>query len=488
MEALAGAGAALLVVFAAALVVLVAVAAWLFRSLARERAARHDAEQRLVKYEALDDALTEEERARAEVDQLAQEQATLEDSIARLRSDAARDRAALEKAMVDRKATLEAEIAEKQAKLRQVEEAASLQEFAVYHTHYSYDTAGEYADELNRVREAIKVSITAGNACVCTADWVVEGSRKKGQQMTQKQIKLMLRAFNGESDAAIAKVKYNNAEAMEKRIERAFDAINKMGAPNKTSLQEPYLNLKLAELRLVHEHAVKKQEEREAAQEAAAQLREDEKAAKELAKITKDAEKDERAKQHALDKAREELRQLHGANLVAQQEQTSRLEAAVAKLESELQEALDRKAKAIARAQLTRSGWVYVLSNIGSFGEDVYKIGLTRRFDPTVRVRELGDASVPFLFDVHAMVFSEDAPALENALHRRFDDRRVNMVNRRKEYFRVSLQEIREAFAMEHGMVSFVLEPDAPEYWETLAILREGATEAHEDEVPLLPL
>jgi len=488
MEALAGAEAALILVLAAGLVAVVALAGWLFRALGRERSERQEADQRLVRYQSLDDALVEEQRATRAATELRAEVSLLEAQASELRTTTARDRAALEKAMAERRAELDREVAAKQAQLRQVEEAATLQEFAVYHTHYSYDTAGEYADELNRVRADLKASIQGGTACVCTADWVVEGSRKKGEQMTKKQIKLMLRAFNGESDAAIAKVKYSNAEAMEKRVERAFAAINKMGAPNKTSLQHDYLDLKLAELRLVHEHAVKKQEEKEAAREAAAQLREEEKAAKELAKVTKAAEKEERDKQRALAKARAELDALHAENVAVQQEQTSRLEAAVAKLESELQDALDRKAKAIARAQLTRSGWVYVLSNIGSFGEGVFKIGLTRRFDPTVRVKELGDASVPFLFDVHAMVFSEDAPTLENALHKRFDDRRVNMVNRRKEYFRVSLAEIREAFAELHGMVSFVLEPEAPEYWETRAVLREAATNAHEDEVPLLPL
>lgn len=292
--------------------------------------------------------------------------------------------------------------------------------------------------------------------------------------MTKKQVKLMLRAFNGESDAAIAKVSYSNADSMLRRIERAYEAINKLGESNKTFIQPEYLALKQSELRLVHELALKKQEEREEAREAAARLREEERTKKEIAKIQKDAEREETVKEAALRQARAELAALHGASLEKQQKQAAKLEAAVAKLEDELSEAIDRKAKAIARAQLTRSGWVYVLSNIGSFGEGVFKIGLTRRFDPLIRVKELGDASVPFLFDVHAMVFSEDAPALESALHRRFDEQRVNLVNRRKEYFRVPLNEIQEAFRELHGMVSFNLEPLAEEYWETLAILREG--------------
>jgi hypothetical protein len=139
----------------------------------------------------------------------------------------------------------------------------------------------------------------------------------------------------------------------------------------------------------------------------------------------------------------------------------------VNRLETDLKDALDRKAKAIARAQLTKSGHVYVLSNIGSFGDGIYKIGMTRRLEPLERVDELGDASVPFPFDVHAIIYSEDAPALEGKLHRAFAARRVNMVNHRKEYFRVTLDEIRDTVQSLHGLVTFLLVPPAEEYRKT---------------------
>ena len=146
----------------------------------------------------------------------------------------------------------------------------------------------------------------------------------------------------------------------------------------------------------------------------------------------------------------------------------------MAKLELELKEAIDRKSKAIARAQLTRSGHVYVLSNIGTMGKGVFKIGMTRRLEPLERVKELGDASVPFPFDVHAIIYSEDAPALENALHKKFDERRVNLVNLRREYFQVSLKEIQDAVAELHGLVTFKLDPDAEQFRETLALRKES--------------
>ncbi|MEQ9074536.1 MAG: GIY-YIG nuclease family protein [Sandaracinaceae bacterium] len=129
----------------------------------------------------------------------------------------------------------------------------------------------------------------------------------------------------------------------------------------------------------------------------------------------------------------------------------------------------------MARAQLTRSGHVYVISNLGSFGEGVYKIGMTRRLEPLIRVKELGDASVPFSFDVHAMIYSEDAPALERALHVEFDGRRVNRVNTRKEFFRVSLAEVRKAVAKHHGVITFVTVAEAEEYWKTVAITNEDS-------------
>ena len=140
------------------------------------------------------------------------------------------------------------------------------------------------------------------------------------------------------------------------------------------------------------------------------------------------------------------------------------------RLEQELATAIDRKAKSIARAQLTRSGHVYVLSNIGSFGEGIYKIGMTRRLEPLERVYELGDASVPFRFDVHALIYSEDAPQLKNALHEEFAARRVNRINLRREYFHVALEEIMAAVERHHGTVTFMTKPEAEEYRKSNAM------------------
>ena len=127
----------------------------------------------------------------------------------------------------------------------------------------------------------------------------------------------------------------------------------------------------------------------------------------------------------------------------------------------------------MSRAQMTRSGHVYIISNIGSFGEDIHKIGMTRRLDPEDRIRELGGAPVPFRFDVHAMIYSEDAPTLENALHKALERRRVNRINPRKEFFNVSLEEIEEIVHQQDVNAEFIRIPPAEEFRKTLAIIDE---------------
>jgi DNA polymerase III alpha subunit (gram-positive type) len=245
----------------------------------------------------------------------------------------------------------------------------------------------------------------------------------------------MLRAFNGECDAAVSKVRYNNVSTMEKRIQKSFDAINKLGKINKCEISDEYYSLKLKELQLTHEYREKKQEEQEEQRFLKEQMREEQKALQELEKARKAAEKEEEQYQKALEKARKEFAGVS-------KEDQEKLQAEINELEQKLKEAEQRSERAKSRAQMTRSGYVYVISNIGSFGENIYKIGMTRREDPDVRVRELSGASVPFPFDIHAQIWSEDAPGLESKLHQFFSDRRLNKANERKEFFKVSLDEI----------------------------------------------
>lgn len=360
----------------------------------------------------------------------------------------------------------EQRLAALQRQLESVEEALEIQSFGFYRPKYGFSTASEYATRLESIRAQQKALVKSGGATYCDTQWHVGGSAAEGKKMIERMSKLMLRAFNGECDAAIAKVRYDNVEKLEQRITKSCEEINKLGHSNRVQITTPYYQLKLQELYLVHEHREKVQAEKEEQKRIREEMREEEKAREEIERARAQAEREEAAKQKALEKAREEL-----TASIATEAQHKKLEALVSRLENELKDALDRKAKAIARAQLTKSGYVYVLSNIGSFGEGVYKIGLTRRLDPYERVDELGDASVPFCFDVHAIIYAEDAPGLENALHREFADRRVNRVNLRKEYFRVTLEEIQAAVKKHHGLVTMVLDAEAEEWRKTQAVL-----------------
>lgn len=354
------------------------------------------------------------------------------------------------------------------AEVEAVEETRALHEFAFYRPHYDFNSAEEYQQRLELVRGQQKRMLTDKSACTCAIDWTVDGSKQQGQKMVTQQIKLMLRAFNGECDAAIGKVRYNNMVSIENRVKRAYEQINKLGETKRITIADFYFNSKLAELRLAYEYQQKKEEEKEEQKQIREQMKEEEKVAREIENACEAADREEALKAKALMQAREELAAREGV-------QAAKLEALVLRLENELKEAIDRKAKAIARAQLTRSGHVYVLSNIGTFGEGVFKVGMSRRLEPLERVNELGGASVPFPFDVHAMIYSEDAPALEAALHRHFANRRVNMVNLRREFFRVSLDEIRAAVAKHHGHVTFVTVPEAAQYQQTVVMLKEAA-------------
>lgn len=344
-----------------------------------------------------------------------------------------------------------------------LEEEHEFISYGLYKPHFDFNTSESYEQKMLAVQDLEKTMLKNKTATLCSKEWTVEGSKQKGAQMVERNMKLMLRAFNGESDAAILKVKWNNVQKMEERIKKAYDAINKMGEPTQIRIVEKYLSLKLDELRLTYEYQEKLYQEREEQRQIREQMREEERAQKELAKAQKDAELEETRWQRALDDARKEMEKATG-------EELANLNTKMADLEQQLKEAHEKKERAMSQAQLTKRGHIYVISNIGSFGERVFKIGMTRRLEPLDRVRELGDASVPFEFDVHAIIFSENAPELENRLHRRFDDRRLNMVNFRKEFFNVALEEIEAAVKEMHGIFEFTMLAEAKQYRESVAI------------------
>lgn len=343
------------------------------------------------------------------------------------------------------------------------DEKLSFAEMGVYEPHFDFTDSEQYKDQISKVREEQKRMVSNDRAVVCTKQWTVDGSQSKGQTMTNRNIKLTLRAFNNECEAAIANIRWNNANAMEKRITRAQEQIDKLNASNFIFITAEYQKLKLKELFLTHEYREKQKEEREQRAESARIAREEQK----LIKDMEEAEREEDRYQKMLDKAKEESAKSVGPKLEAY---TQKIEM----LEKDLAEAHAKVERAQAMAEKTRSGYVYIISNVGSFGENVVKIGLTRRLDPSDRVRELGDASVPFVFDTHAIIYSDDAPALERALHTEFDTCRINAQNYRKEFFKISLESIEQAVKRLAPDASFFKDIEAQEYFETLA-RREAA-------------
>jgi hypothetical protein len=349
-------------------------------------------------------------------------------------------------------------------------------DYGIYKPIFNLDTSEDYKAKINQVVTQQKDLIQRDAAAICTTKWSVGGSEKQGEMMVRRYIKLCLRAFNGEADSLIAKVKWNNITLFEERLKRAFDAINKLGKSNQVHITEQYLQLKLDELHLMHELEQKRYEEKEEQRLIREQMREEEKAQRELERAQKEAEDEEKRFEKALEQVQRKLEKAQGQEL-------EQLNNQILELQQKLEQAHEAKERAISRAQMTRSGHVYIISNIGSFGENTYKIGMTRRLEPVDRVKELGDASVPFEFDIHAMIYADDAPALENTLHKRFSNRRVNMINTRKEFFNVSLEEIEQVIKESNDAEIHITKvAEAREYRETLALLREPAAKIIEQE------
>jgi hypothetical protein len=337
-----------------------------------------------------------------------------------------------------------------------------VQDFGLYEPRYSFLNADSYKAELTNIRNMQKAMIKDGSAVSGSADWQVNGSVVRGRKMIKDMQKLLLRAFNSECDEIINKVKYNNFDSSVKKMERSFNAIAKLGVTMAISITSDYYDLKIQELQLALEYQIQKQREKEEKAELRAQQREEARLQKELKEQRKNIDKERKHYEQALSNINKQLSS-------SSDEDTEDLNKKKEEIIQSLSD-IDTKIKNIDyREANQKAGYVYVISNIGSFGEGIYKIGMTRRLNPQERVDELGDASVPFNFDVHAMIFSEDAPSLEAALHRAFEDRKLNMVNTRREFFNVTLDEIKEVVKNNFDKtVEFIEFPDADQYRTSL--------------------
>jgi hypothetical protein len=330
---------------------------------------------------------------------------------------------------------------------------------------YGFTNAGT---ELKNAIERSRIMVTNETAATC--DYVERNRRETA-------IRFVIDAFNGKVDSILSKVKNDNAGTLEMAIRDAFTLVNYNGAPFRNArILDGYMESRLMELRwavAVQEIKLREKEEQRQIKE---QIREEERAQREFQRAMRDAAREEEALRKAMEKVRGQVER-------ASAEQREKYEAQLAEMAERLRQAEERNQRALSMAQQTKIGHVYIISNVGSFGEEVYKIGLTRRLDPIDRVHELSNASVPFSFDVHAMIFSENAPELETALHRHFLTSQVNKVNPRKEFFRVPIATIREELDKLNINTRWTMTAAAKEYRETLALertLREDPEKGYE--------
>jgi hypothetical protein len=321
---------------------------------------------------------------------------------------------------------LTAEIEACRSQLVETRELALLQEVGVYEYAHPLDDALAYKDALNALKQQIKAA-AKGDAVTCQVDWAVNGSVKEGQKLGRDMAKLMLRAYNAEADNAVRVVKPHTREAVKKRLTTMRDTIGKLGVLMRIAISEDYHQLRLHEIDLTADYLVKVEAERDEARAERERLREE-------AKVMKEIERE---------RARLAKERAHYATVVAKLEANGDLDV-LARAQEQLASVDGAIAGVDQRAANVRAGYVYVISNVGAFGPDVVKIGMTRRLDPMDRVRELRDASVPFRFDTHALFFSENAVALETALHQRLSHKRVNLVNPRREFFYATPAEVKD--------------------------------------------
>ena len=327
-----------------------------------------------------------------------------------------------------------------------------LQDVGIYRYHHPLENAALYKARLAQLDAQINEVVKAGRAVLAADMFTFNGSLAKGRKMVADLSRLMLRAYNSEADNCVRSLRSGNISTATRRLEGAMAAIEKLGAIMEMRVNPEYHALRVAELQLTADYQMKIQEERERAREERELLREQRRAEAELAAERERLEKERTHYLNAL-----EVLQANGDDAAAD-ELASRL--------ADIDRAIAANDFRIANI---RAGYVYVISNIGAFGPNIVKIGMTRRLEPMDRVRELGDASVPFRYDVHAIHFSDDAVTLEHELHKTFADRRVNFINERREFFFATPAEVRDILLEKTGgLLEYTEAPEAPEYFQSM--------------------
>lgn len=330
---------------------------------------------------------------------------------------------------------LQAIIDDKNRQLHEFDDEFLVQEFGLYEPKFAFANSTQFKDALKQCRAQQKELIKQFNAEAKQTAWTVNGKHSEGKKMVGQIARLLMEAFNGKCDEIVRKVTYSNVNKSLERIDKIAENVNKNCQVVGISIPPRYITLKKNEVQLAFEFSQQKEEEKERLRILRAEAAEQKRVEREIEEKRKKLDKERKQYSSAYEKIQRRI-------------ETNANDKNLLDKAADLKQHLDDIDKAVKdvdyRAANQKAGFVYIISNVGSFGEGVYKIGMTRRLDPDERIKELSGASVPFGFDIHAMIFSDDAPKLEAALHHAFDDKKVNIVNQRKEFFRVSLQEIED--------------------------------------------
>ncbi|MGL1894611.1 MAG: DUF4041 domain-containing protein [Spirochaetaceae bacterium] len=329
----------------------------------------------------------------------------------------------------------------------------NIEELGYFKPKYNFDSTFEYEDALEVVKQAEKELIRTKKVFTV-------------QDLKNPIAKIAVSSLNNYCERVFSKLTYNNFQKSKENVKKEFIKINKLLTEQGFTIVEEYYFLKIQEMGLIYDLLEFEYDLKEEQAELKAQMREEEAARKEAEKIRLDAIKEQERYEKALAQAQIDLQENEGKD-------KDKFLKKIEELQSKLDEALTNRERATAMAQITKQGHVYIISNTGSFGDDVFKIGMTRRTEPKDRVKELSGASVPFPFDIHAMIEADNAPQLENELHRHFENNRMNRVNKRKEFFKVNLDQIEQICVDKGHKFKMTKVAEAKDYRQSLEIEKE---------------
>ena len=321
---------------------------------------------------------------------------------------------------------------------------------------YTYETSKEFDDQLKEIRRKQKVMVKNKEAMIHDTNWTIDGSSTKGNKLMKDIAKLALDSFNDYCDNLVVRLRYSGIDKAKENIANKYTKINKLLSSFCTRISAEYLNLKYDEVQLKCLFLQKKEEEKEEIRRREAEIREQLKLEEEIKKAQEKIQYEQTQFATEIARLQEQLNNEQGNNKVIMK-QLKKLQDKIAKLEEKKKDVLNRQIN-------RKAGWVYVISNDSFEGKEVYKVGTTRRLEPLTRVAELSSASVPFKFKVNSIIFSEDCFALETALHKALDNKRWNLVNKHKEFFVCSLNEIKQEVLKHNPTATFIDNPTDDEY------------------------